>query len=470
MKTRLVFLLIASEFVATAAAQHLTARFFNTAQYPQEVKRLLFSPTNDFLAVHASYTVHFLHVASGRETTSYRVDPLAMAFAPQGDQLLAAAEQRTFMLPVAGGMAVDAPWQLPLGYLGVTFTSDAGKLLVERLTPGGPAALSGDVHVGDEIVGIVVNGEERSVLGDAIPQLLERLSGLAGTYATLRIVPHGEVEAKTVRLRRAGGVKQNNQITFQPFAGQASPHALIVRWHNCLILVDAATATPTSVIQPMDIEPFGFQSLSPDGRLLAVTAHRHDKVRGEPELMLEIHDVVRQERVAAAPVDATNIYEQRFLADGQRVAFGLKDRILVYDLRQQAFVAPILIGFDPSRYQPKKTEENDEYFSPLNYNARLDHLDEGTGPARVEYPERLLASFDVSPDGKIVAVGSCHGELRIFSATEHKELHKIGERTFDEVLVKPVAFSPNGQWLAYYQNGTAHWQKTADLLGNSAAR
>jgi len=464
MRTLLVVLLVASGFAATASAQHFTARFFTATNYPQQAQRLIFSPTSSHLTVQVDDGIHFFHVATGRETKSYRITPLAMEFTPKGYQLLAVASQGTVFLPVDEGAAVDVPWQLPLGYLGITFTQQAGKILVERMEPGGPAALSGQIHVGDEIVAVVADGREISVLGDNVPQVIQRLVGLAGTYATLRVVPHGEVEAKSVRLRRVGGVKQNNHVAFQPFAAQAAPGALIVRWQECLVAIDPKTATAVSVIQSIDVGPFGFQSLSPNGQLLAVTSHRRNKVRGEPDLMLEVHDVVRQERIASAPVDAANIYGQRFLPDGHRIAFGLKDRILVYDAGRKAFVEPILIGFDPSRYQPQKKKENDEAFSPLNLNARLDYLVEDEEPSRVEYPEQLLAAFDVSPDGKLVAVGSCHGEVRIFSTTEHKELAKIGERTVDETKVKPVAFSPDGQWLAYYLNGSLHWRKIASTL------
>jgi hypothetical protein len=461
MKIVVALLLFVGSFAAPAWAQHFTARFFTSTGRPQDVRQVLFSPASTHLAVQADDGIHFLHVESGRETKSYRLAPLATAFTPKGYQLLAVAEQGTVLLPVVEGIAVDAPWQLPLGYLGVTFTQESGKILVERMAPGGPAALSGDIHVGDEIVAVVAVGKETSVLGESIPRVIERLAGLAGTSTTLRIVPRGELNPKNVTLRRAGGVKQNNQVTFQPFVARSSPQAVAVRWQDSLVVLDAQQAAPISVIQPVDIEPFGLQSFAPDGRLLAVTSHRRQKVRGEPELMLEVYDVARQARVAAVAVDTTNVYAQRFLPDGQRIAFGLKDRILVYDLRKQSFVDPILIGFDPSRYQAKSKSENDEAFSPLNLNARLDYLVEDEAPARVEYPEQLLASFDVSPDGKLVAVGSCHGELRVFSATEHKEHTKIGERTVDEAKVKPVAFSPDGQWLAYYLSGTLHWEATA---------
>jgi len=469
MKILAALFLLVSSVAAPAGAQHLTARFFTSAGRPITGRQILFSPTASHLAFQTDIAVHFLHLESGHETKSYRLTPLAVAFTPKGYQLLALAERGTVLLPVVEGVAVNVPWQLPQGYLGVTFTQQAGKILVERMTPGGPAALSGQIRVGDEIVAVVADGTEKSVLGESIADVLKRLAGLAGTDATLRVVPHGEVDAKTVKLRRAGGVKQNNQVTFHPFVGKSSPHALLVRWQDCLVVVDAEQAAPISVIQPVDVKPFGLQTFSPDGKLLALTANRRNPVRGEPELMLEVHDVARQERILAAPVDARHIFAQKFLPDGKRIAFGLKDRILVYDIGRQAFVDPILIGFDPSRYQPKQKKENDEYFSPLNVDARLDYL-RSDEPEPVEYPEQLLASFDISPDGKIVAVGSCHGELRLFSTTEDKKLAQIGDRTLDEVQVKPVAFSPDGKWLAYYLEGTLHWQTTADLLRDLASQ
>ena len=182
--------------------------------------------------------------------------------------------------------------------------------------------------------------------------------------------------------------------------------------------------------------------------------------------------MARQERLVFAPVDATLILEQRFSPDGKRVLLGIKDRILVYDLDKRAFGPLIRIGFDPDRYSKPAADKIPtwEVDSPAWQIAWAVTPPTTPRRARNEYPEQLLASFDVSPDGKMVAVGSCHGELRLFSTSEHQELAKIGERTFEETLVKPVAFSPDGKWLAYYLQGTLHWQTVASVLADHGSR
>ena len=176
--------------------------------------------------------------------------------------------------------------------------------------------------------------------------------------------------------------------------------------------------------------------------------------------------------VRSAPVDAGDIYEQRFTADGKRILLGVKDRILVYDLEKRAIAPPILIGFDPSLYKPEPQKKNDEEFSPLNLGLRMSSLnprmeqEAAAAAKRGEYPEQLLAACDISPDGTMGAVGSCRGELRLFATAEHKELAKFGEKTLEETLVQPVRFCPEGKWLAYYLNGTLHWQTVASILAN----
>ena len=470
MKHGVWSLLVAWICAAPAVGQQFTARFFADYGGAFKGERILFSPNSFYMAVLVDdHQTHIFHVDSGRETKKYAIQPVAMAFGAKGYRLLAVDEQHTVLLPVDEGLAVDAPWRLPAGYLGITFTQQAGKLLVESLAPGGPAAVSGQLHVGDELVALVTAGEEQSTLGWNIPSVIKQLAGLAGTHATLRIVPSGAAAAKNVTLRRAAGTKQNNQVQFQPWPTRSSPQSLVVRQQNALLVIDANEAAPISAIEPQEIEPFGFQTFSPDGKLLAITGHRRRPAPGEPKLGLEVFDVARQSRVLFAPVDATNLYEQRFSPDGKRILWGSKDRILVYDLERRALAAPILIGFDPSRYKPREKKDNDEYFSPLNLNARFDDQRRDDEPAVVEYPEQLLTAFDVSPDGKLVAVGSAHGELRVWSTSEHKELARIGERTQKFVDVKPVRFSPDGKWLAYYLEGTLHWQTVASILADHKA-
>ena len=158
MKALFALLVVAAGLAPSAWGQHFTARLFTAGHRPQHVKQLLFSPTGAYLAAHADDGVLFFHVATGRETKSYRVSPLAMAFTPSGHQLLAVASDGAAYLPSEEGIATNAKWQLPLGYLGVTFVKQSGKILVEHMKPGGPAALSGQIHVGDEIVAVTTGG------------------------------------------------------------------------------------------------------------------------------------------------------------------------------------------------------------------------------------------------------------------------------------------------------------------------
>ena len=483
MKLSVGALLVAWALAAPAVGQQFSARFFTDSGRPIDGQRIFFSPTSFYMAVLVDdEQTHILHIATGRETAKFGFHPDNAAFGAKGYLLLGVREIQAVSMPVNGEIAGNMPWRLPSGYLGVTFTQQAGKLLIEALAPGGPAAASGQIRVGDELVGLVVAGEEQSVLGWSIPRVIQRLVGLAGTDATLRIVPAGSADAKTVTLRRAAGTKQNNQVQFQPWRARSSPQPVVLRHEGNLLVFDANEAVPISVIQPQEVSPFGMfadsnglLSFSRDGTLLAIAAHRRQAPRDEPDLGLEVFDVARQQRLLFAPVDARDIYEQCFTADGKRILLGVKDRILVYDLEKRAFAPPLLIGFNPSLYKPQTPKKNDEEFSPLNLGLRATNLnprmerEAAEAAKRVEYPEQLLAACDISPDGKMVAVGSCRGELRLFATGEHKELAKIGERSLEETLVKPVKFSPDGKWLAYYLNGTLHWQTVASILADHSS-
>lgn len=484
MKLGVGALLVAWTVVAPAAGQQFTARFFTDTGRPFDGKQILFSPSSAFMAVLvADDRTHIYEVATGRETQNISFQPVAMAFAANSLGILAVAEQETKFVPVMGDLGLNVTWRPPQGYLGITFGQESGKILITALAAGGPAAQSGAIQLGDELVGLVVDGEEESVLGRTIPDVLIKLAGMPGSFATLRIISPGAVEPKQVKLRRVAGTKQANQITFRPSATRSAVCSLVVRYQHSLLVFDATEAELISAIQPQDVHPFGmfaksvgFLSLSPDGKLLAITAQRRQAPRDEPEFGLEVFDVARQERLLFAPIDARDIYQQCFTADGKRILWGVKDRILVYDLEKRAFAPPLLIGFDPSLYKPQSQKKNDEEFSPLNLGLRATNLnprmerEAAEAAKRVEYPEQLLAACDISPDGKMVAVGSCRGELRLFATGDHKELAKIGERSLEESLVKPVKFSPDGKWLAYYKSGTLYWQSVSSILAEHRLR
>lgn len=190
-----------------------------------------------------------------------------------------------------------------------------------------------------------------------------------------------------------------------------------------------------------------------------MSASRLKERNGGLQLGLEVFDVVKQERTHAAGVDVGAIYKACFTPDSQRVLIGSFDRIMVYDLAKSEFTAPILIGIDPGSALPK----NDG--GPGN--SVLESAREELGirsSTRVEASETLAASFDISPDGKFVAIGSGKGHCTLWSTEQNEKLGEIGEPSKEYSGAEGMSISPDAKWVAYYVKGTLHVASLQDNL------
>lgn len=94
---------------------------------------------------------------------------------------------------------------LSLTGIGATLQADDGYCKIRELVPGGPAARSGKLKIGDRIVAVTPPGKEPVDLMDLpLPQAVELIRGPKGTDVTLTIIPTGATEdvRKTVTIQR----------------------------------------------------------------------------------------------------------------------------------------------------------------------------------------------------------------------------------------------------------------------------
>jgi carboxyl-terminal processing protease len=87
---------------------------------------------------------------------------------------------------------------LSLVGIGASLQSDDGYCKIREIVPGGPAARSGQIKVGDRIVGVAQeNGEIMDLIDMPLPQAVELIRGKKGTTVRLTIIPAGAADDAT---------------------------------------------------------------------------------------------------------------------------------------------------------------------------------------------------------------------------------------------------------------------------------
>ncbi len=87
---------------------------------------------------------------------------------------------------------------LSLVGVGASLQSDDGYCKIREIVPGGPAARSGQLKVGDRIVGVAQeNGDMTDLIDMPLPQAVELIRGKKGTTVRLTIIPAGAADDAT---------------------------------------------------------------------------------------------------------------------------------------------------------------------------------------------------------------------------------------------------------------------------------
>jgi carboxyl-terminal processing protease len=87
---------------------------------------------------------------------------------------------------------------LSLVGIGASLQSDDGYCKIREIVPGGPAARSGQLKIGDRIVGVAQeNGELTDLVDMPLTQAVELIRGKKGTTVRLTIIPAGAADAAT---------------------------------------------------------------------------------------------------------------------------------------------------------------------------------------------------------------------------------------------------------------------------------
>ncbi len=95
----------------------------------------------------------------------------------------------------------DISMRLSLEGIGAVLSSENEYTTIQRTIAGGPARQSGQIHSGDQIVGVAqgIDGEIEDVVGWRLQDVVDKIRGPKGSVVRLQIIPKSEISSGRTR-------------------------------------------------------------------------------------------------------------------------------------------------------------------------------------------------------------------------------------------------------------------------------
>ena len=397
--------------------------------------------------------VSFIDLKAGRETGEYNASPFGISYSKNGERIHLIGTNQSQLVDTLTGEKIDFDFDVKPGYLGLSLEKQSGKLLVSRISPGGPVAAIDEIAVGDELLGLRDgrSGELLDMTGRDVAEAIRYMQGPAGTYLQLRILPRGQFNdsnAKTYVVRRQEGRKRGTEVEFiTPPPVEIEDNLVWCVSDGRHAFRSAFTGQPVAFLQTIDVDNIGLYAISPDQRKFAVVAKlRSDRSKSG----VEVFDIATQDRLALVPHPKDSFYDIAFAPDNDRVLVATWDSLEVVDVAKQQVSGRLDLGWKPPPPKPEKPWSGGSAASVVRAAADI----AGIGPSDdARSPLQLVAQFAVSSN-EIVATGDASGRVKLWDLNSGLLLQELPQNPEAEVV--DVAFSPDGKWLAYLVAGILH--------------
>jgi WD40 repeat protein len=455
----------------SVSAQHHTFRYFTTSGSPIGLHELVVSPDSKWVAISTKDgKTSLVSTADGEIKHQHPLEPFSLNFSGDSTRLLMVSQRGTQLLNLANRQASHVRWQIPLGYLGFALESKNGKLLVKSLTEGGPAATGGDLLVGDELIGITVGSTRRNLLGQTVEAALQALQGPLGSPVTLHVVHAGRAATTNIELVRQRATQVDGKLQFgAPTDAGSSPQVCVSFTEKNFVLLDAASGDVLSLFAPREIQSAGQYAISPDGKYFALVAR---DLLNSRDMAVELFDVAKQERVTYSPLPYPSFSDAEFSPDGKSFIVASQDRLQIMPLDTRSFAEPFYFSWRP---EPVADNQDDEStasqsspFPETTAGKARAAVEKEVGPvmrrSQLQAPRDLVACFALSVNG-VVAIGTPTGCVELWSLRDGSQIAEVFTSDSDRAReVEAIAFSPSGDWLTFYGDGTLHIMKLSERL------
>ena len=423
------------------AGTHHLIRFIRPGQLSGfGLEAMQFSPDGAILAIATTDgVVSYVSPESGEKVGTFKHSPFSIGFSKDGSRLLMIGRRSTELMDMIAGIPakIDNSERNAKGVIGISFNLKDGKLVITTVRPGSPAEKAGTIAVGDELVGIGAgkSGEFQKVVGKSVERTLELLRGRPGEYLRLKTVPKGTIEDREVLLRRAALRATASGTEIVPFEESSIDENVV--WcisDGSQAFYDAKSGRLMSSFRLSDIENNrGWHAISPDSKHCAFLARRLKP--NDKEFAIEIFDVGTRERLAFH----RNIESRNGDHWGAVSAFN--------GFHYSPDGKYLLVG-NSWEVQVISAETGKELRS-------IETKEIWTRPGTTTTITYRISDFSLSSKG-LLAVGFGNGTVRLSEFRTGEYLASLPKRDDDNKKVTGIEFSPNGKWLAYYNNDRLH--------------
>lgn len=397
--------------------------------------------------------VYFVRTADGEHVAEVKANPVVMNYSRDGSRVLMVEKYESFSVATKTRQRFPVTLEEKPGALGLRIAERNGKLVVERIFEGSPAAGCGKFAVGDEIVGAGEGkvGRMDNVIGFSLAKCLGRTKGPVNTFVRVQVLHKGNPQPETVLLQRKLSVnKPDGTAEFLPLTvPPIADNLVLFERDSHSTIVSAADGRFIGSLIPEDLEPGGPYAISPDQRWYATLSRTRENPR---KFGIEIFDLTKLERTHSLPFDRNSYSTLAFSADNKELLVGTWEWIDVFDVTTGKFQRSY-------RLDGKITTT----FEPARQNQPRSILDS---------PGQKVQSIAVSPT--LIAVSSALGTVELLDLETGASVKtfplQAKEQIYRNRLVEFLSFSPDGRWLVFYVNGLLNIVDVTDIkLGAKAS-
>jgi WD40 repeat protein len=447
--------------------EHHTLRFhYSDFRGAKSARCLAISPDGTEVAICVDPgIVHFVRTKDGEIVGKRESLPFEMKYSKDGSRLLIFSTDEPVLLDTKTRQTVSIDSNDEPGFLGLRTVEKNGKLLVDKLFDGGPAARSGKLQAGVEIIG-VSNGktaEFESTLGMTVEQFIKKLQGPARTFVRVQVLLKGQKDPEIVLLQRQAGKRVGENIQFTeslpivindnlvPFQREGR--------HSFLSVADGKTV---AALNTEDVQHVGQYAISPDQRRFAILSFT---IADRKKYAFELYDLAKLERTQFFPFERKSFRGLEFSSDGKELLAVSNDRVDAFDadngnfLRTYTLDGGLLTTFEDEDGPPRKEPTGGGIGSSVA-RASADRV----GIVRTPRPQ-TVERIATSP--KHLAVGAPNGTVALW---DYKTGAKVTSweltaksNDYAPTSVQALGISQDGRWLVYYIQGTLNIVDVADL-------